>query len=640
MSHRWYAGLLFGLLALVLLGWLGSLLAGETLFWGLPALQFYPWRAYAFAELRAGRLPLWNPYNGGGAPLLANYQTAILYPPNWLHLILSDVTAMNLLAVGHLLWAAAGMWAFTGQLGLPGLGRAVSALAFSLSGYLVARLGSFPTVAAASWLPWLFGAAYGAGRNRRGSGRVAGVALVTALQLLSGHAQTTYYALVGMAAYVLWLGAYAGRGERWQLWGRVGGGVVLGVGLAAAQLVPTLELYARSARANGLHYAWTTNFSYALERSLTLLAPNLYGTPADGSYLTEGAYFEDAAYIGLLPLVAALSAIGWWLRERSRGKQSPSIRDVPFWVGMAGVAFLVALGKNGFLFPLLYRYVPTFQAFQGPVRWLLLFVFPASLLAGIGVSYAWGCGARRVYWNRLFLAAGGGMVAMSAVATFHLLPPDSSLRVMGKAAILLGITCMGCAALALLRPIGVAGRRGRLWETGVLVFVALDLFWAFRGLNPTVPADFFTARPTPEDAPMLYMPQVLEERLKFEEFFSFQDYRRAVDRWPEIRVAMLPNLNLIDRQPMFNNFDPLLTQSYADALDALEVEFAGNDGVVVLDTDDYVIQEPFGVEAFAGGALIGAASLGVWLVLVHDGIRVWWRARHCPASGVDARAVD
>jgi len=406
MAQRWHVRLLFGLLGLVLLGWLWPLLAGETLFWGLPALQFYPWRAYAFGELRAGRLPLWNPYNGGGAPLLANYQTAVLYPPNWLHLILPDVAAMNILAVGHIVWAAAGVWLFTGRLGIPGLGRAVSALAFSLSGYLIARLGSFATVAAAAWLPWVFWAAHRTGEG--GSGRVGGLAIVVAMQLLAGHAQTTYYALLGMAAYTVWLGGHTGRRERLKLWGRVAGGVLLGAGLAAAQLVPTLELYARSARVDGLRYEWTTNFSYTLERSLTLLAPNLYGTPADGSYLTAGAYFEDAAYIGLLPLVAALCTAGWWLRGRTIPERPAVMRDVPFWASMAAVAFLIALGKNGFLFPLLYRFVPSFQTFQAPVRWLLLLVFPASLLAGIGVSYAWGCGARRVYWNRLLLAASGG----------------------------------------------------------------------------------------------------------------------------------------------------------------------------------------------------------------------------------------
>ena len=206
MVRRLVAWLPFVLLGLVLLAWLWPLLLGETLFWGLPALQFYPWRAFAFDELRAGRLPLWNPYNGGGAPLLANYQVAVLYPPNWLHMILPHVTAMNVLAVGHLVWAAVGMWRFAAAWKLPDWGRGVSMLAFALSGYLVGRLGSFPMTAAASWLPWLFLAAHRLVVAEHRARPTVIWALVVAMVLLAGHAQTAYYALLGAAAYILWLG--------------------------------------------------------------------------------------------------------------------------------------------------------------------------------------------------------------------------------------------------------------------------------------------------------------------------------------------------------------------------------------------------------------------------------------------------
>src|SRR5512146_1228726 len=61
-----------------------SLFTGRVLFWGLPALQFIPWRTYAWQLLQNGLLPLWNPLNGMGAPLIANYQVAFFYPPGWL----------------------------------------------------------------------------------------------------------------------------------------------------------------------------------------------------------------------------------------------------------------------------------------------------------------------------------------------------------------------------------------------------------------------------------------------------------------------------------------------------------------------------------------------------------------------------
>src|SRR5215510_12785569 len=122
------------------------LLLGEVFFWGLPSLQFYPWREYAFDVLRHGQLPLWNPYNGAGAPLLANYQSALLYPPNWFGLILPLAWSMSVTAVIHLFIAGWGMWTFTGRLGLPITGRGISTLSFALTGYLVARLGTYPII--------------------------------------------------------------------------------------------------------------------------------------------------------------------------------------------------------------------------------------------------------------------------------------------------------------------------------------------------------------------------------------------------------------------------------------------------------------------------------------------------------------
>ncbi len=632
MSFRWWGWLSFGLLALVLLAWLWPLLFGQTLFWGLPALQFYPWRSFAFDELRAGRLPLTNPYNGGGAPLLANYQVALLYPPNWLHMVLPHVPAMNLLAVGHIIWAALGMWVFTTAWRLPELGRGVSMLAFALGGYLVGRMGSFPTVAAASWLPWLFLAVHRLMTRPQGR-EVALLALVTALLLLSGHAQTAYYALLGAGAYMVWLTWCSTVGRQgWRLIVLAALGVLLAAGLAAAQLLPTVELLLNSDRASGLNYQWTTNFSYSLARALTLLSPNIYGTPANGTYITEGVYFEDAAYIGLLPLVAAGFAVVAWVRSRRQHtSHPPALQMVPFWAVLALVTFLVALGKNGPLFPLLYRFLPTFRSFQGPVRWLILTVFALSLLAGIGVTCGWRKGRWIIFWSRLIAAGGLGMAVVALLVAPHLLPQEiPALQVMIAGFATLGLFLSGCALLTLLQPLETGSRWRAWWKGLVLVFVAFDLFWAFRGLNPTVPAEFFQPLSQPEEG-AVYMTAETERDLKFEVFFSPADYRVAVESWSELRVSLLPNLNMLDGVTMVNNFDPIITQAYAAAITALENTLPDDATIVLVDVP--FRQQVFGEESLAVGVLISGGSLVICLLMATgrftrfsrrvDGARIW-----------------
>src|SRR3954465_9285777 len=44
-----------------------------------PVRQQYPWKYTAIENLANGSLPIWNPYEMGGTPLLANFQSAVWY---------------------------------------------------------------------------------------------------------------------------------------------------------------------------------------------------------------------------------------------------------------------------------------------------------------------------------------------------------------------------------------------------------------------------------------------------------------------------------------------------------------------------------------------------------------------------------
>ena len=132
-----------------------DLLRGRVLFWGTPLLQFTPWRTVAKQLLFDGHLPLWNPYVGMGAPLLANYQSALLYPPNWLLLLVDVAWGQTLIVMAHLIFAGVGMALLARRMGLGEFAQTIAGLAFSLSGYLLARAGFLSINAAAAWLPWL-----------------------------------------------------------------------------------------------------------------------------------------------------------------------------------------------------------------------------------------------------------------------------------------------------------------------------------------------------------------------------------------------------------------------------------------------------------------------------------------------------
>jgi hypothetical protein len=531
-------------------------------------LQFYPWRAYAVDLLSQGELPLWNPYNGAGAPLFANYQSSLLYPTSWLSFLLPLAPTMSITAVLHLFIAGWGMWRFTGRLGYNTLGRGISALAFALTSYLVARLGTFPMIQAASWLPWLCWAALGIVEQRRRLD-AAWLALFSALILLAGHAQLAWYSLLLTGIFAFWRWLKLRPRHLLTLVG-LAAAVLLGAGIAALQMAGTGELLANSQRAEGVERDFGLNFSYGTARTLNLLSPNIFGTPADGSYFTQGAFFEDAVYVGLLPLVSAVAALIYWLRKRRAEDRAAFTGDIPFWALITSIAFLFALGQNTPIYPFLYENIPTFDLFQAPVRWHLWTVFGLALLAGAGVA-GWGRGRRARAWSGRLTAICAALALVGGLAPL-------ALTGMGNedTAILLGSVfvsaIIGVAAgiLSLLQPDPASNRHPR-WALAVLLLVALDLVWAASGLNPIQRTNFNHQSGDTSATRRFWTPDAVEA-VQFDTYFRLDDYRVAVERWQDTRASGLPNLNLLDGVPSFNNFDPLLGDSYRAYLTLLEQE--------------------------------------------------------------------
>src|SRR4051794_23340211 len=120
-----------------------------------PVLQFQPWLEFNRAELRSGRLPLWNPLAGCGAPHLANGQSAVFDPFHLIAYLGPLPGAYAGIAWARLLFAGVGTFLLARRWGLGPWGRWFCGLAFPLCGFLVVWL-LFPVTASAVWMPWVF----------------------------------------------------------------------------------------------------------------------------------------------------------------------------------------------------------------------------------------------------------------------------------------------------------------------------------------------------------------------------------------------------------------------------------------------------------------------------------------------------
>src|SRR6201996_7699750 len=64
-----------------------------------PVRQQYPWRQLAIDLENQSQLPLWNPYSFGGTPLMANFQSATLYPLNMFLMIFPFAIGWSILVL-------------------------------------------------------------------------------------------------------------------------------------------------------------------------------------------------------------------------------------------------------------------------------------------------------------------------------------------------------------------------------------------------------------------------------------------------------------------------------------------------------------------------------------------------------------
>jgi hypothetical protein len=557
---------------------------GRPMYWGAVFLQFTPWRVEAFNQILAGHLPLWNSLNGMGAPLAANYQSALFYPPTWLLLPFYILGGAGGLAMGetwsvviHLIWSGIGMVLLMRQLGCGRFSQTIAALAFSLSGYLVTRATFLSINATVAWLPWVILAAERlTGDKKPGIKTTLISSLVIGMLLLAGHAQTAFYTLLLAACWVLFRQSRFG----WKSTVRVaftwGLSVLLGCGLAAIQLLPTAEYLLQSQRAAEIGYDYAVNYSFLPWRFLTLLMANLFGTPADGTYLLKAdAYWEDAIYIGLLPLCLAIAALIMAFVKRKSKESSPNKGLTFFLAGAAVIASLIALGSYTPIFPFLYRYIPTFDLFQAPARWMIWPVFALSLMAGFGAEAWRKPGKWGRFWTNLSLALGVTVTAIAILA--GILVPTLPI-VFIKAFIILGASIVLGCILVKTNPLPSTenGKRVVIWQWAVVAFVSVDLLvanWGFhQGADPSLYEKATAAAKevkTRAGGGRLYISSEDLNRLQYDEFFDFRDFRMD-DKWDALAAAVLPNTNLYGGLASVNNFDPLVPVRYSKLMAVLE----------------------------------------------------------------------
>ena len=358
---------------------------------------FVPLRERVAEVVERSHSPFWNSDAGCGEPFFANPQTGVLYPPAWLATLLPGRQAIGVEVGLHLALLGAGSALLALRLGATGWLAVAAGWGVALSGPAASAAGVLNNLDTLAWVPFLWCAAL--------AGSTGGVAVFLALAYLGGEPQLAF--LAAAVAIVL-----VPRRRTW-------GGVALGVGLVAVQLVPFVVWAAGGDRGVGSDVAEVMAGAVAPREVPAILVPTVPLPPRADRFVGALA----------IPAWGALLAV-WALLERGAvGRRLAACG----WA-LAGASVLAGVGWSGRVWA-----VATLGLVRYPGRLLFLAVV-ALLPAAAGVA-AMGRG-------RVAVGAGGaGAVAAIGVAAGA---GGGALLVQAVAAalVLIGGPLGGAAALA------------------------------------------------------------------------------------------------------------------------------------------------------------------------------------------------
>jgi len=462
-------------------------LAGQVMAGGDIFTYFYPYWAEATDALRAGRLPLWNPYLFMGCPFLANSQVGVFYPLNWLlWALFPSHMSVHLTILLHVCLAALTSYVWARRsLHLGRVGAWAVGACYALGGYLSGQSEHINQLQGLAWLPLmllLWDRAFQLVQERewrRLRVAVVGLAVTIGLVLLAGHTQTAFIAAFGLAVYGLGplvLKAVRRRGSRPLLSsaGLLVAVLLLGALLAAGQLLPTLELTRLSVRSAGLPFDLRVSKSLLPHYLTRALLPGF-------SEAVSPDHTEHVAYVGVAGLALIAVAVHAW-REWGEGTRRAA------WLGAAGL--FLALGKANPLYLALALSVPGFAHFRVPARWLALYAMGAAALVGWAADRL----QRQVTgWRwRAVLVTVAVLVALAGWAVWGVRLGEGAVVDTGT---VLGWAAGGILSVALL---ALARSRPRVAGAGLLALMMTELFVAGAQLphsRATAPQAFTSLRP-------------------------------------------------------------------------------------------------------------------------------------------------
>lgn len=338
--------------------------------------ELYPWKTLVINQIKQFTLPLWNPYNFSGAPLLANYQSQVFYPLSVLYLIFPQPVAWTILVIIQPLLGSVFAFLFASEIGLSMAASLLVAVIFNFSSFANVWM-EFTTVwHTILWLPLLL---FLVERGIRQKTLYGWQKLLFVFALFSsitaGHPQDFINTFLFFCLYTLIRTITAMNLEKHEktrfFFTSLFPVLVLPFLLALPQLLPTIELFSHSARVPHDYKLILSTMLIQWWQLPMVLIQDFFGNPATKSSVT-GDYVMKVCSVGVVGFSLALAAVTGKIKNW----------HTAFFGITAGVMLLITVSSPITAF--LYRYPIPIMSTGSPTRILFLLMFALSVLAGFG----------------------------------------------------------------------------------------------------------------------------------------------------------------------------------------------------------------------------------------------------------------
>lgn len=339
-----------------------------------PVRQQYIWKKLSIDMYKKGELPIWNPYEMSGKPLLANFQSGVFYPLNVILFIQPFYISWSIYIIAQLILGGVFMYFYLRFLKISYAARIFGSITWIFSGFFISWLEWGNILHTALWLPLMLLSVSKLIESKRRRYEFIWFLILTVSSctaFFAGHLQSFFYMFIFLFLYALSFWFIRPRNVK-KLFALLTYFVIF-ITITSIQWVPTLQFIDLSGRSLDQTYK-TLGWFIPYENLIQFLVPDFFGNPTTLNYYGVFNYGEFIGYTGIASVILVVLVI-------------ISRRDKKTLFFLMTLAVCVLLATRNVISELPFIFKIPFISTAQPTRLILLMCFSFAILGALGMDY-------------------------------------------------------------------------------------------------------------------------------------------------------------------------------------------------------------------------------------------------------------